>query len=331
MACAIRTSARPLIFLISSVHRVISSDSERTFKSHLGGRKHRAATKTPTLSNCLHSQGSAHQRRLSQLDVTPDPWYTVTEAEAPINSIRCDTCNQNIPRTWASHISKDSHIGAQEWLTFNFGTIDPNNAQEIKKVVTLRLNTPSRHNLKLNQASILSRTLFPGFSSFHVTEMDPIALPLKRLVSLPLYFRSLGHRGYFADRLELTFHDKSLRKSFTITRPLRATVGNVTDLEQLRPSAPYVRPPPKPRRDRERSWVDGIKPSSQRIEWVVELPKAIMPFQLRSIWKSRTGVDAKLTRVKQLPGMHGDLIGAGPPSYVASGRLCSDWDDAGEV
>ncbi|GAB1517351.1 hypothetical protein RhiTH_000397 [Rhizoctonia solani] len=197
----------------------------------------------------------------------------------------------------------------------DFGTIDPNNAQEIKKVVTLRLNTPA--DITLNSTRLASSA---GRSSrvspqFHVTEMDPIALPLKRLVSLPLYFRSLGHRGYFADRLELTFHDKSLRKSFTITRPLRATVGNVTDLEQLRPSAPYVRPPPKPRRDREEKLVDGIKPSSQRIEWVVELPKAIMPFQLRSILESRTGVDAKLTRVKQLPGMHGDLIGAGPPSY----------------
>ncbi|KAF8744302.1 P-loop containing nucleoside triphosphate hydrolase protein, partial [Rhizoctonia solani] len=322
------TASHILDFFCSSCN--IICDSERTFKSHLGGRKHRAATKTPTLSNCLvcsvilpnsnpytlnqHSQGSAHQRRLSQLDVTPDPWYTVTEAEAPINSIRfLRETEKDKHGVEVSHgVGTNSTDGGAE---VDFGTIDPNKAQEIKKVVTLRLNTPA--DITLNSTRLASSA---GRSSrvspqFHVTEMDSIALPLKRLVSLPLYFRSLGHRGYFADRLELTFHDKSLRKSFTITRPLRATVGNVTDLEQLRPSAPYVRPPPKPRRDREEKLVDGIKPSSQRIEWVVELPKAIMPFRLRSILESRTGVDAKLTRVKQLPGMHGDLIGAGPPSY----------------
>ncbi|QRW27114.1 helicase domain-containing protein [Rhizoctonia solani] len=338
------TASHILDFFCSSCN--IICDSERTFKSHLGGRKHRAATKTPTLSNCLHSQGSAHQRRLSQLDVTPDPWYTVTEAEAPINSIRCDTCNQNIPRTvWASHISKDSHIRRSRVANFqsvlretekdkhgvevsygvgtnstdggaevDFGTIDPNNAQEIKKVVTLRLNTPA--DITLNSTRLASSA---GRSSrvspqFHVTEMDPIALPLKRLVSLPLYFRSLGHRGYFADRLELTFHDKSLRKSFTITRPLRATVGNVTDLEQLRPSAPYVRPPPKPRRDREEKLVDGIKPSSQRIEWVVELPKAIMPFHCdhfgKSYW-SRRQADQSQTVAWNARGFDR----RGPPSY----------------
>ncbi|KAF8759113.1 P-loop containing nucleoside triphosphate hydrolase protein [Rhizoctonia solani] len=289
------TASHILDFFCSSCN--IICDSERTFKSHLGGRKHRAATKTPTLSNCLvcsvilpnsnpytlnqHSQGSAHQRRLSQLDVTPDPWYTVTEAEAPINSIRCDTCNQNIPRTvWASHISKDSHIRRSRVANFQsvlretekdkhgvevshgVGTNSTDGGAEVISEPSI----PTTHKRSRRLASSAGRSSRVS-PQFHVTEMDPIALPLKRLVSLPLYFRSLGHRGYFADRLELTFHDKSLRKSFTITRPLRATVGNVTDLEQLRPSAPYVRPPPKPRRDREEKLVDGIKPSSQRIEW----------------------------------------------------------------
>ncbi|KDN51589.1 hypothetical protein RSAG8_00134, partial [Rhizoctonia solani AG-8 WAC10335] len=40
-----------------------------------------------------------------------------------------------------------------------------------------------------------------------------------------------------------------------------------------------------------------------------------MPTQLRSILESHTGVNAKLTRIKQLPGMHGGLTGADSSSY----------------
>jgi helicase MOV-10 len=149
---------------------------------------------------------------------------------------------------------------------------------------------------------------------FHIPDTPYTILPPKRLLSLSVYFRPLGHRGYFSDRLELTFHDTSLKKSFTITRPLRATIGNAADLERLRPSAPYVRPAPRPRRDREEKLVDGIKPASHQIDWVVNLPRAIIPSQLRDILESRTGVDAKLARIRQLPGMHG-LTGAGTSGY----------------
>ncbi|CAE6410220.1 unnamed protein product [Rhizoctonia solani] len=354
------TASHVLDFFCSSCNIICGSES--TFKSHLAGRKHRAATKTPTLTTCLvcsvvlpnsnphtlsqHTQGSAHQRRLSQLDNAPDPWYSITDAELPAHLIRCDACNQSIPhKIWAQHISKDSHIRRSKVANFqsvlretendrhgvevshgasadstdssagvNFGTVDPSSANEVKKVITLRTTTA---NIILSTARLASRA---GQSTrvspqFHIPETPSTALPLKRLLSLSIYFRPLGHRGYFSDRLELTFHDTSLRKSFTITRPLRATVGNASDLEQLRPSAPYVRPPPRPRRDREEQLVDGIKPSSQRIEWVVALPKGIMPTQLRSILESHTGINAKLTRIKQLPGMHGGLTEADSSSY----------------
>ncbi|KAJ1310105.1 hypothetical protein OPQ81_006853 [Rhizoctonia solani] len=355
------TASHVLDFFCSSCN--IICGSENTFKAHLAGRKHRAATRTPTRTNCLvcstvlpnsspytlnqHSQGHVHQRRLSQLDIVPDPWYSVTEAEIPAHSIRCDACNQNIThRVWDQHISKDSHIRRSKVANFqsilretekdrhgvevshgaatdstdgntlvDFGTTDPSDLKEIKKLIALRLNTPA--NITLSSVRLASAAGKPtrGLPQFHVPETPPMVLPLKRLLSLSVYFRPLGHRGYFSDRLELTFHDISLGKSFTITRPLQATVGNATDLEQLRPSAPYVRPSPRPRRDREEKLVDGIKPPSQHIEWVVSLPRVVIPSHLKSILESHTGVDAKLTRIKQLPGMHGGLVGAGPSSY----------------
>jgi helicase MOV-10 len=150
---------------------------------------------------------------------------------------------------------------------------------------------------------------------FNVPATPYTILPVKRIVSLSIYFRPLGHRGHFSDRLEITLLDTSLNKSFTITRPLRVTVGNAADLELLRPSAPYVRPAPRPRRDREEYLVDGVKPPGHRIEWVVSLPRAIMPGPLRGILESRTAVSEKIERVRQLPGMQNGLTSAGVSGY----------------
>lgn len=150
---------------------------------------------------------------------------------------------------------------------------------------------------------------------FYVPNTPNTALPHKRLLSLSIYFRPLGHRGHFSDRVELTFLDTSLAKSFTITRPLKAIVGNAADLELLRPTAPYVRPPPRPRRDREERLVDGVKLPGQDIKWVVSLPRAILPTPLRTILESHGGVAAKIDRVRRLPGMQGGLVGAGPSGY----------------
>lgn len=96
---------------------------------------------------------------------------------------------------------------------------------------------------------------------------------------------------------------------------MKATVGNAADLELLRPTAPYVRPPPRPRRDREEQLVDGVKPPGQNIKWVVRLPEAVLPISLRNILESHGGVAAKIDRVKRLPVMQDGLTGAGPSGY----------------
>lgn len=358
------TASHVLDFFCSTCNIICSG--ERTFNSHLAGRKHRTALKTPTITNChvcpcllansspytleQHSQGATHRRRLAQLQLgsgVPEPWYTVTEGSTPSNVIRCDACSQNVPNNiWSQHLSKESHVRRSRLANFqsvlretekdrhgvevshgvenedtdaatgiNYGTIDPGDLQEIRRVVTLRLTTPASITLisvRLASAAGHSARAAP---QFHVSDTTPTNLQLRRLTPVQVYFRPLGHRGYFSDRLELTFHDTSLNKSFTITRPLRATIGNASDLEQLRPSAPYVRPPPRPRRDREEKLVDGIKPPSHEIPWVVKLPKANMPASLRGILESHTGVDSKVTRIKQLPVMPNGIAGAGTSGY----------------
>lgn len=135
-----------------------------------------------------HSQGSAHRRRLAQLSTTPNPWYTITEDASPTNSTRCDACSQNVPnKAWSQHLARDSHIRRSKLASFqsvlretekdrhgievshgpstdnaidegatgiDFGTIDPSNFQEIKKLLTLRLNTPA--NITLVSVSLAS-------------------------------------------------------------------------------------------------------------------------------------------------------------------------------
>ncbi|QRW00523.1 RNA helicase [Ceratobasidium sp. AG-Ba] len=296
-----------------------------------------------------HRQGSAHRRRLGELvGNAPDPWYTLVDSSSITGSIRCDACNSNVPSNiWSKHLATDTHArrtkiaGFQSVLRetekdrhgvevshgigsgnesdaavgIDFGTIDPSSSQEVKKLLTLRLNTPASIALTSVKLASEAGQFNRGPSQFYVPETPRTILPPRRVLSLSIYFRPLGHRGRFSDRIELNLHDTSLNKTFTITRPLRAAVGNAADLELLQPSAPYVRPARRPRRDREENLVDGIKPPGQQIDWVVSLPRAIIPDALRGILESRANVSAKTERVGQLPGMHGGLASTGGAGY----------------
>ncbi|KAG9103867.1 hypothetical protein FRC06_007396 [Ceratobasidium sp. 370] len=292
---------------------------------------------------------STHRRRLGELaSNAPEPWYTLVENSAVTGSIRCDACNTNVPsRVWSQHLTKETHARRTKVAGFqsvlretekdrhgvevshgvgtgsdsdvavgvDFGVIDPSSSQEIKKLITLRLNTPATIVLASVRLASEAGQFSRAPPQFYIPDTPRTILPPKRIMSLTIYFRPLGHRGHFSDRLELNLHDTSLNKSFTITRPLRATVGNAADLELLRPTAPYVRPTRRPRRDREEHLVEGIKPPGQQIEWVVSLPRANIPGPLRGILESRSTVSEKAERVRQLPGMQGGLTGAGGSGY----------------
>lgn len=127
-----------------------------------------------------HAQGQVHRRRLAGLDgAVPSPWYALTTTSALAGTIRCDACNSNVPgKIWSQHIAKDVHIRRTKIASFqsvlrdtekdrhgveishgvnaevddvavgvDFGTIDPSSTQEIKKLITLRLNTPASISL----------------------------------------------------------------------------------------------------------------------------------------------------------------------------------------
>ncbi len=90
-------------------------------------------------------------------------------------------------------------------------------------------------------------------------------------------FEPKGLYGRFSDRLQLSFLDKGLDQSFSISRELVAVVGNKQELDALAPIAPFVRPK-RQIREEPVHVVDGIKYTfDSDIQWVVKLPRFEVP------------------------------------------------------
>lgn len=115
--------------------------------------------------------------------------------------------------------------------------------------------------------------LLPSFTCTH----HPTWLVFNTNQYVTIQFNPEGNSGYYDDRAELVFEDAALALRFTITRPLRAVVGEAAVLELLKPTAPYVRPKPKDR-DPVEEVVDGIPPPAlAEVKWAVPLPIAPVP------------------------------------------------------
>lgn len=92
--------------------------------------------------------------------------------------------------------------------------------------------------------------------------------------------------GRYEDRIEFVFQDTQLQRSFLISRPLRATVGNRSEHEDLRPKAPYV-PRARDSRPEPKEVVEGVKPPAiTAVKYAVTLPHAVIPKHLRSVLSS---------------------------------------------
>ena len=83
---------------------------------------------------------------------------------------------------------------------------------------------------------------FYGFYGLYVS-VDGITI-LRNVVSgRPITVRvtfKQNHIGRYEDRLEVVFENIQLKKRFTISRAVSATVGNKVDLEALKPKEPYI-------------------------------------------------------------------------------------------
>ena len=94
-----------------------------------------------------------------------------------------------------------------------------------------------------------------------------------------------NQRGRFSGRLELTLQDSSQR-SFLITRPLRAVVGNASNYELLKAVAPYMH-------RRQTHWYHGKQvvegrrpPALDAVVWVKTLEQSYIPAGLQNLLRN---------------------------------------------
>lgn len=119
--------------------------------------------------------------------------------------------------------------------------------------------------------------------------------PIKLVITL-----RQSHIGRYEDRLELTFRDTQLRKTFVITRTLKAIIGSRADHEALRPRAPYV-PRPRSARYDIKDIVGGVQPPALKaIRYVGSLPKAVIPPRLKALLSGSEGKKAVLKNLNDL-------------------------------
>lgn len=132
----------------------------------------------------------------------------------------------------------------------------------------------TRKSLLPSDLPLSSKLLFLRFRT-NFLHSKPLRIGVH--LNLSVTFDPHGQRGYYEDRIELTFEDLSIRQKFTITRAVRAVVGVAADFEALKPSAPY-----KPRPRHPRDWAipeeEGERPPAlAMIKWVVPYPQAPVP------------------------------------------------------
>lgn len=96
-------------------------------------------------------------------------------------------------------------------------------------------------------------------------------------------FDSEGNRGRFQDRLELVFFDVTGQKQFAIVKPLFVIVGNKSDYEDLKPTAPYI-PKKKIQREPVKELTHGERPPAlAAVKWIKKLPAFDYPKALKTI------------------------------------------------
>lgn len=297
--------------------------SVAAYHGHLSGRRHRSRIAGRNVKlfcpiceeNVMggnwqsHISGKRHHNQSAAKGTSP----VVEPHEATaINGERyCYTCKLGIEeRRWNRHLQSPKHKKREAFTSYraaldeaekekngiivegdlDFGFIDPaQTTGEARRNITLKTNTP---NLRVRLLSLgLVSTRGISNTAFTVTLVgDNRDINTRSSVKLIVALSQM-HIGRYEDRLELTFEDIQLRKTFLISRPVRAIVGNQQDHEQLKAKAPYI-PRPRTERKKERSITEGEEPPSLKIiPYVDRLPKAPIPQNLLSILSERSTKD----------------------------------------
>lgn len=293
------------------------------YQMHLKSRRHRtyanSAQPSPQTYHCTvceknlpsanwesHISGMNHaaiaQRR--GVDIAVDPCPGVSNDAHTY----CPLCRIALPRAqWDMHVNGVKHKRKEVFMAYrsvldeaekdkngitiegiiDLGFIDPPTGIWQGRVATLTLKSGQADGksilVKADLASMQgSRKVQSGFSIVTATLGTTIALSSSATVSFKFNERFIGR---FEDRLELTFQDTQLNKTFIISRPLSAIIGNEADHEALKPVSPYIDPRLRSGGRAVRSPVSTViegvaPPSANAVNYVLPLPRAAMPKHL---------------------------------------------------
>ncbi|GJJ10625.1 hypothetical protein Clacol_004852 [Clathrus columnatus] len=257
-----------------------------------------------------HVRGARHRQLMQdnpEWESGDDPGQPppTSPTTIPVGFVRCDTCNLVFPSKYeASHRSSFAHRKKERFfvihaafeeadkdkhgveldgdLDFGFIEFDRVNSSH-ERPLDILLSTREKviiSEVRLSSAKSQTRAI----SNFSLGEFPtPCRVKPNIPERLTVIFNTHGLSGRFNDRVEIIFQDITLQKQFAITRPIQAVVGNLADLEFLKPSAPY-KPAKRVQPVSDDDPIPGVRPPQlAEIEWAVSLPRALPPKTLETL------------------------------------------------
>ncbi|KAI0293936.1 P-loop containing nucleoside triphosphate hydrolase protein [Russula brevipes] len=247
----------------------------------------------------------------------------------------CDICQCRVPGAgWDSHVAGKGHcrkagLRAQAVLesaqrdrngvtvstqdcALDFGVVNPRTVSQVVKTLTLTAAAESAELLVLDpqwtsrslSVGAVTACVIPTLSHFSCElEGDP-HLWGNRHVRVIVRLRAT-EIGRYEDTLEIRFVRVFNNERFSVTRTVKATVGDADDYALLRPTAPYV---PRRRADRQGigRTVAGVPPERLlAIAWRTRLgryriPKSYHPILSTPPNRPEPGVDIVPAKIRSL-------------------------------
>ena len=219
--------------------------------------------------------------------------------EDPLATKRCDRCRRTIfVASFAAHADfharRDRHAAYQATIAASeldkegvvvsgkdggadFGVIDEQTRVEINITVA---NTTQEYTFALKTCRMRSSSREDEHGTHFSARLQGSSKNIRpgwtRTVLVLFHPSYVGH---YEDTLELVFWHHDLKRRFLITRQVKAVVGDRTDHEQIRPSAPYTGPRRVPRFNIEQARIveSNRPPTWTPTVWKERLPEYKVP------------------------------------------------------
>ncbi|KDQ06707.1 hypothetical protein BOTBODRAFT_244450 [Botryobasidium botryosum FD-172 SS1] len=210
----------------------------------------------------IHTSGDSHKARVDQVRQANSAGRRVQSL--PPNYRSCPLCNILIRlQDWDAHTVDPRHQRNEQNVTFRENTLATERPQQHELVVShldggVDFGIIEARDLTPDTALAITVTAAlkgqgcihferAGFTPpnttrrFEVEGQNNVYIADQAMVNIvTVKFKPFEKRGRYQNRIELHFRDTRSNTRFTVTRPLRATVGLQADLTALEPVAPFA-------------------------------------------------------------------------------------------